>query len=575
MATSTPCFPLLLFQSPALRGLRAGRSGAGSQAGLAAAQGTRGGLRSAGQQGARERGVLGQEAPPRKRPGVDGGSGSSAVRRLGDPGRRAAALRAVNVGTFLRLCRALPATTAAAASSGRAGADGRVQLLQAVDTEHTVDSVEWCPLAGCRHLLACGTYQLWKPEDRPADGECQSELDVDKPPIRLGRLYLYSCNEDSSPCPLVEVQRRDTSAILDMKWCHAPVAGHPLLGVADASGSIELLRLVPSEQDTWMLQPCSRLALEKQCLALSLDWSTGKAGRASDQPLKIISSDSKGQLHLLKISEAGPGLQAVVTWQAHQFEAWVAAFNYWQTEVVYSGGDDGLLKGWDTRTPGTAAFSSRSIHSSPHRENVLATGSYDEHVLLWDTRSLRRPLADVPVQGGVWRLKWHPFHRDLLLAACMHGGFTIINYQMAAEEEQEAVSLSYPLPNSLVYGIDWSWLYFCRLPQNQPSYPGSDPEAGTADQDPTLKAADPSPAPSSERSADSDGVGGTTQQNESKLEAPLQPSAEDKEDVRLPTSGIKICDCDQDLEAADFDISLLATCSFYNHVLHLWKWENI
>uniref|UniRef100_A0A452G7X8 Diphthamide biosynthesis 7 n=1 Tax=Capra hircus TaxID=9925 RepID=A0A452G7X8_CAPHI len=81
-------------------------------------------------------------------------------------------------------------------------------LLQAVDTELTVDSVEWCPLAGCRHLLACGTYQLWKPEGRPADG----------PPVRLGRLYLYSCNEDRSPCPLVEVQRRDTPAILDMKW---------------------------------------------------------------------------------------------------------------------------------------------------------------------------------------------------------------------------------------------------------------------------------------------------------------------------------------------------------------------
>lgn len=58
--------------------------------------------------------------------------------------------------------------------------------------------------------------------------------------------------------------------------------------------------------------------------------------RASDQPLKIISSDSKGQLHLLKV-DAGPGLQSVATWQAHHFEAWIAAFNYWQTEVVYSG----------------------------------------------------------------------------------------------------------------------------------------------------------------------------------------------------------------------------------------------
>ncbi|KAI4587913.1 hypothetical protein MJG53_020591, partial [Ovis ammon polii x Ovis aries] len=424
-------------------------------------------------------------------------------------------------------------------------ADGRVQLLQAVDTELTVDSVEWCPLAGCRHLLACGTYQLWKPEGRPADGACQ-------PPVRLGRLYLYSCNEDRSPCPLVEVQRRDTSAILDMKWCHVPVAGHPVLGVADASGSIELLRLVPSEVSDWA-------RLSEGSKDQILHWFL--VSRASDQPLKIISSDSKGQLHLLKISEAGPGLQAVVAWQAHQFEAWVAAFNYWQTEVVYSGwGRSGSpVRG---ALPAEPPFPARWLRS--------AGFSYDEHVLLWDMRSLRRPLADVPVQGGVWRLKWHPFQRDLLLAACMHGGFTIINYQMAAEEEQDAVSLSYPLPNSLVYGIDWSWLHFCRLPQTQPSFPGSDREARTANQDPILKAADPSPAPSSECLADSDGVGGTTHQNGSKLEAPLQT---EDEDGQLPTPGVKICDCDQDLEAADFDINLLATCSFYNHVLHLWKWE--
>uniref|UniRef100_A0A8W4FEW1 Diphthine methyltransferase n=1 Tax=Sus scrofa TaxID=9823 RepID=A0A8W4FEW1_PIG len=435
----------------------------------------------------------------------------------------------------------------------------------AVDTEYTADSVEWCPLEGCRHLLVCGTYQLQKPDDQPADPVSKSGLDVDEPQIRLGRLYLYSFNEDSSACPLVEVQRRDTDAILDMKWCHSQVAGHALLGVADAGGSIELLLF-------------SRFALEKQCLALSLDWSTGKAGRASDQPLKIISSDSSGRLHLLQVSEAGPGLQHVATWQAHHFEAWIAAFNYWQTETVYSGGDDGLLRGWDTRLPSTPVFTSRR-HSMG---NILATGSYDEHVLLWDTRSMKEPFTDVPVQGGVWRLKWHPFHHHLLLAACMHSGFKILNCQKAIEEKREActVSLSHTLPNSLLYGVDWAWLHFHRLPQTPPSFskgslPCRDPGAKTADPVCTLKAEGQPPAPSLDHLVASDGEGGTKLQSGDELKAPLQLlTAVAKNGGRPLPSRIEACGCDHPPEAAGSDISLLATCSFYDHCLRFWQWEN-
>ncbi|XP_038192938.1 diphthine methyltransferase isoform X2 [Arvicola amphibius] len=373
---------------------------------------------------------------------------------------------------------------------------GMLQTLQAVDTELTADSVEWCPVEGCQHLMACGTYQLRTPEDQPA-------LDVNEPQVRLGRLYLYSFNEDNAAKPLVEVHRRDSSAILDMKWCHIPVSGHILLGLANASGSVDLLRLTEYEKNSYTLQPISSLTLEERGLSLSLDWSTGKPGRAKDQPLKIISSDSKGQLHLLMVNEGAAELQLVASWPAHHFEAWIAAFNYWHTELVYSGGDDCLLRGWDTRILGTPVFTSKrhsmgvcSIQSNPHQEHILATGSYDEHVLLWDTRNIKQPLADVPVQGGVWRLKWHPVYHHLLLAACMYNGFKILNCQKAIEEKQDmTVSIAQEMPNSLVYGADWSWL-LCHSPKPTSTCSFDENAMGTRAADrSSLKVAEESPVP--------------------------------------------------------------------------------
>lgn len=81
--------------------------------------------------------------------------------------------------------------------------------------------------------------------------------------------------------------------------------------------------------------------------------------------------------------------------------------------------------------------------------------SYDEVVRNWDTRNLRRPLGEINVGGGVWRLKWKPLEGRYLLAACMYGGFRIIDCENV---EIPKVVAEYREHESIAYGCDWSGL---------------------------------------------------------------------------------------------------------------------
>ncbi|CAK1546954.1 unnamed protein product [Leptosia nina] len=304
-------------------------------------------------------------------------------------------------------------------------------------TGFSADSVEWCPVEPYNDVLVCGTYQLDKTDN-------ESSATKQK---RLGRVYLFEINEKTeSLCP---IQTIDTSGILDQKWSYQRIENFPVLGTVTSEGKIQLYRLV--ESGNLNLELWLEATIGENVLALSLDWSTNKLTGYSN----IVVSDSTGNVTVWRVDDS---LERIAEWKAHDFEAWIAAFNYWNPDVFYSGGDDCVLKCFDLRAPDSFVTNRSheagvtSIRSHVDVEHQLLTGSYDEKIRLWDARQMKRCITETEVGGGVWRLKWHPFEKSVLLAACMYGGFRLL-----CVKENIKILYEYLEHESIAYGADWKF----------------------------------------------------------------------------------------------------------------------
>ena len=353
-------------------------------------------------------------------------------------------------------------------------------------------------------LVACGTYKLIEADEASTAVAAEAR--------REGKLMLFSsvavaaakvvaaaAEEEeegggggaSSLLGGLELHAvADTSAILDLKWVQLPSAGAGII-TACADGTLR----------TWSVDAASSsvasasLALASECacvdastLCLAVDWSERSAARDA-----VASSHSDGTLSLARLAPEGLVLER--NWAAHAHggaqiagraaEVWTVAFGRCgaaANEVLFSGAEDATLKLWDLRgaslvkatRAGSFDAGVTSLAPHPTAEHVIAVGSYDGNVRLWDTRQLRAPTAVHPVGGGVWRLKWHPDPSvPLLLAACMRGGCRVLSCAPDASSAASSSGASSASSSArcwsirgaatyaehgddaLAYGIDW------------------------------------------------------------------------------------------------------------------------
>ncbi|KAL4240914.1 Diphthine methyltransferase [Mactra antiquata] len=325
---------------------------------------------------------------------------------------------------------------------------------QTIDTLYSADSIEWCPIPGFEDIMLCGTYQLEESkDDAKTDGS---------PQVRVGRLYMYKLENQSTSTPKLKLcTSLDMPGILDIKWSYQTINGRPYFGVVNSVGQIKVF-VVKNEDMVVMVTEEQLDVVNDDGLGLSLEWNNML--NTSDET-SVISSDSKGGIHVHKFCEGC--LKEITSWKAHDFEAWIAAYNQWDINTVYTGGDDCRLKGWDLRMdPKSPVFTSKrhtmgvcSIQSNPVKEYQLATGSYDENMLLWDSRKMKHPITELNLGGGIWRIKWEPKTADYILTATMYNGFHIVDI---SNNDDLKICCHFKEHESIAYGADW-----CRSSQSK------------------------------------------------------------------------------------------------------------
>lgn len=298
------------------------------------------------------------------------------------------------------------------------------------------DAVETFKHPDGRTLVACGMYELNESTQK-----------------RIGDISLYRYDAEPKSLTLLKKRDEDMAGIFDMKWLkHAPY-----IIAACADGNVSQLNDELKTCHIWPICPDSGF-----CLAVDY---------CRNRPNTSLVTTTNGDLHMLDMET---GVVSRV-WEAHSYihdkspaEIWTVACGK-QSSVVNlcaTGADDGFLKLWDCRDQSSAkpVVSRREAHNGDGvcavqfsfvDDHVLFSGGYDGHLKEWDVRNLNIPVQATSSRqgGGVWRVKEDVHGR--LLAACMRGGFRVLDRKCALQEIAKYTEAADDHWEALAYGIDW------------------------------------------------------------------------------------------------------------------------
>ncbi|CAK9438240.1 uncharacterized protein LODBEIA_P24890 [Lodderomyces beijingensis] len=274
--------------------------------------------------------------------------------------------------------------------------------------------------------------------------------------VKHGSLDHYNYNTTTRELTLVE-SHRTPSAILDIKF---DPRDSSTLASAHSNGHLMVWKTHGDQ-----LEMVDDIALNETSLITSLVFNPSAAK-------EVLVTFTSGYSAIIDLARP-----KTLRWldSVHELECWTGAFGEvgGLQNVVFTGGDDSRLVAHDLRTQGEIWTVKRghdagvvSIMTSSARwnrgmSNGLWTGSYDDHLRVWDLRCANSSLVEgvVPkmlhsrnLGGGVWRLVPSPMD-DRLLSCCMYDGARVVD---ASTPEFKVERYFKGKHESMCYGGDWS-----------------------------------------------------------------------------------------------------------------------
>ncbi|KRY11779.1 Diphthamide biosynthesis protein 7, partial [Trichinella patagoniensis] len=248
---------------------------------------------------------------------------------------------------------------------------------------------------------------------------------------------------------LVEIDRCTGPGVYQLIW-----VGDDRILTANSDGSLRLAAQTHTDVWHWF----SSVPLSS-CTILSV---------LSRNETNFAASDAGGYVHIVSLDEAD--FQLEKSWLAHKHsgyfksacEVWSLAKDPNSYHILYTGGEDGLLKLWDCRIQLLEAELMNSFHRAgvvcirpnQQRSYILATSGYDDLLALWDIRNMQQCIDFIDLNSAAWTIRWDNENDQMrLLCACLSEGVAEISVEN--ESTLKLTRKDQRFGANLVYGCDW------------------------------------------------------------------------------------------------------------------------